>query len=82
MTLGWMASRYHGLFELVKVGRAPGIILDKVAGGSMMTLIARNPFAVSAKTQEPARLYLAAPVLVYVTDRVSLVQVAALRDDP
>jgi len=46
-------------YELIEVDGAPAIIMDKLTGTSMMTLIAKNPFTVRAKARELARLHLA-----------------------
>ena len=45
-------------YELVEVDGAPAIIMDKLTGTSMMTLIAKNPFTMRAKARELARLHL------------------------
>jgi aminoglycoside phosphotransferase (APT) family kinase protein len=45
-------------YELVTVNDAPAIVMDKVAGDTMMSLIARNPASAGAKARELARLHL------------------------
>ncbi len=44
--------------ELVTVGGAPAIIMDRIPGSPMMRLIARNPLAAGARARELARLHL------------------------
>ncbi len=45
-------------YELVTVDGAPTIVMDKVAGSSMMASIARNPLQLGVKARELARLHL------------------------
>ena len=45
-------------YELVLVNEAPAIIMDKVAGNPMISLIARKPLMVGAWARELARLHL------------------------
>lgn len=45
-------------YELVQVDGAPGIIMDRIAGDSMMSLVARKPFLAGFWAQELARLHL------------------------
>ena len=45
-------------YELVTVDGAPAIIMDKVAGSTMMSGIARNPLQLTTRARELARLHL------------------------
>ena len=44
-------------FELVTVGEAPAIVMEKVSGPSMMDLVTRNPLRATSLATELARLH-------------------------
>ncbi len=45
-------------YELVRVDGAPAIIMEKIPGDSMMSIIARNPFKAGRMARQLARLHL------------------------